>query len=188
MAVQQLIKRLSISLCLTCISTGLLASPAKLSTVKELMQVSQIDYLLRQSLTELEPYYNKQAEQIILNTTGSQTLNSKEKQAATQLSPLLKESSNQIIANPKTQQVIQDIYLKTYSEEELQASIKFLKTPEGQSITRKNAKMMGELSTYMMQLGQEIFNDDKTRENFQEKMMAIIAPLIVEKNKNQEKP
>ena len=62
MAVQQLIKRLSISLCLTCISTGLLASPAKLSTVKELMQVSQIDYLMRQSLTELEPYYNKQAE------------------------------------------------------------------------------------------------------------------------------
>ena len=104
------------------------------------------------------------------------------------MSQLLKESSNQIIANPKTQQVIQDIYLKTYSEEELQASIKFLKTPEGQSITRKNAKMMGELSTYMMQLGQEIFNDDKTRENFQEKMMAIIAPLIVEKNKNQEKP
>lgn len=104
MAVQQLIKRLSISLCLTCISTGLLASPAKLSTVKELMQVSQIDYLMRQSLTELEPYYNKQAEQIILNTTGSQTLNIKEKQAATQLSQLLKESSNQIIANPKTQQ------------------------------------------------------------------------------------
>ncbi len=32
-----------------------------------------------------------------------------------------------------------------------------------------------------------MFNDDKTRENFQEKMMAIIAPLIVEKNKNQKK-
>ena len=68
MTVQQLIKRLSISLCLTCISTSIFASPAKLSTVKELMQVSQIDYLLRQSLIELKPYYDKQAEQIILNT------------------------------------------------------------------------------------------------------------------------
>lgn len=188
MAVQQLIKRLSISLCLTCISTGLLASPAKLSTVKELMQVSQIDYLLRQSLIELKPYYDKQAEQIILNTTGSKQLNDKERQAANQLSQLLKDYSTQIISNPNTQKTIEEIYLKTYSEEELQASIKFLNTPEGQSITRKNAKMMGELSEYMMRLGQEMFNDDQTRENFQEKMMAIIAPLIVEKNKNQEKP
>ena len=184
MTAQQIIKRLSISLCLTCISTGIFASPAKLSTVKELMQVSQIEYLLRQSLIELGPYYDKQAEQIILNTTGSKVLDSKEKQAALQLSQLLKDSSTQIITHPKTQQVIEDIYLKTYTEEELQASIKFLKTPEGQSITRKNAKMMGELSTYMMRLGQEMFNDDKTRENFQEKMMTIIAPLIVEKQKN----
>lgn len=184
MAVQRLIKRLSISLCLTCISTGLFASPAKLSSVKELMQVSQIEYLLRQSLTELAPYYDKQAEQIILNATGTQTLNDQAKQAAIQLSQLLKDSSSQIITNPKTQQVIEDIYLKTYTEEELQASIKFLKTPEGQSITRKNAKMMGELSTYMMQLGQEMFNDDQTRETFQEKIMAIIAPLMADKKQN----
>lgn len=53
MTVPQILKRLSISLCLTCISTGIFASPAKMSSVKELMQVSQIDDLLRQSLTEL---------------------------------------------------------------------------------------------------------------------------------------
>lgn len=183
MTVPQILKRLSISLCLTCISTGIFASPAKMSSVKELMQVSQIDDLLRQSLTELSPYYDKQAEQIILNITKSTILNDKERQAATQLSQLMRDSSTQIISNPKTQQAIEDIYLKTYTEEEVQASIKFLKTPEGQSITRKNAKMMGELSEYMMRTGQEMFNDAKTRDTFQEKMMAIIAPLIVDKKK-----
>lgn len=128
MTVPQILKRLSISLCLTCISTGIFASPAKMSSVKELMQVSQIDDLLRQSLTELSPYYDKQAEQIILNITKSTTLNDKERQAATQLSQLMRDSSTQIISNPKTQQAIEDIYLKTYTEEEVQCQQSYHRT------------------------------------------------------------
>ena len=36
-----------------------------------------------------------------------------------------KDSSNQLISSPKTTQALQDIYLKTYTEEEIQANLKF---------------------------------------------------------------
>lgn len=80
-----ILKNLSISLCLSCITTSLFASPAKLSSVKELMQMSQIDYLLKESINELTPYYDQQAEQIISNITGIKTLGPKEKEAAKKL-------------------------------------------------------------------------------------------------------
>ncbi len=80
MTIRPILKNLSISsLCLSCITTSLFASPAKLSSVKELMQMSQIDYLLKESINELTPYYDQQAEQIITNITGIKTLGPKEK-------------------------------------------------------------------------------------------------------------
>lgn len=61
MTIRPILKNLSISLCLSCITTSLFASPAKLSSVKELMQMSQIDYLLKESINELTPtMINKQ--------------------------------------------------------------------------------------------------------------------------------
>lgn len=79
MTIRPILKNLSIGLCLSCITTSLFASPAKLSSVKELMQMSQIDYLLKESINELTPYYDQQAEQIISNITGIKTLGPKEK-------------------------------------------------------------------------------------------------------------
>ncbi|HAV3059840.1 TPA: DUF2059 domain-containing protein, partial [Acinetobacter baumannii] len=74
--------------------------------------------------------------------------------------------------------------LKTYTEEEIQANLKFLKTPEGQSITRKNVQIMGQISEYMMELGQQTFNDPKARDQMQEEMLKIIAPLMKDKEKS----
>ncbi|HAV3061756.1 TPA: hypothetical protein ACHIJP_001740, partial [Acinetobacter baumannii] len=108
MTIRPILKNLSISLCLSCITTSLFASPAKLSSVKELMQMSQIDYLLKESINELTPYYDQQAEQIISNITGIKTLGPKEKEAAKKLGLLLKDSSNQLISSPKTTQALQD--------------------------------------------------------------------------------
>lgn len=82
MTIRPILKNLSISLCLSCITTSLFASPAKLSSVKELMQMSQIDYLLKESINELTPYYDQQAEQIISNITGIKTLGTERKRGS----------------------------------------------------------------------------------------------------------
>lgn len=75
------------------------------------MQMSQIDYLLKESINELTPYYDQQAEQIISNITGIKTLGPKEKRQR-KVRLTLKDSSNQLISSPKTTQALQDIYLK----------------------------------------------------------------------------
>ena len=142
MTVQRFIRHISLGICLSCMNSSLLASPAKISSVKQLIQVGEINTLLTDALDELKPYYDKQAEQIIFNITHQSSLSSDEQQAAQKLSALMKASSGRIISNPKTQQAIEKIYLDNYTEEEVQASLRFLSTPEGQSISRKNAKIM----------------------------------------------
>lgn len=42
---------------------------------------------------------------------------------------------------------------------------------------------MGQISEYMMELGQQTFNDPKARDHMQEEMLKIIAPLMKDKRK-----
>ncbi len=178
MTVQRFIQHISLGIFLSCMSSGLLASPAKMSSVKQLMQVSQINTLLNDALDELKPYYDKQSEQILLNITRNSSLTADEQQAAQKLSALMKISSARIISSPKTQQAIEKIYLDNYTEQEVQASLRFLSTPEGLSISRKNAKMMGQISEYMMQLGEQMYEDPAIRDTFQNDMLTILQPII----------
>lgn len=43
---------------------------------------------------------------------------------------------------------------------------------------------MGQISEYMMELGQQTFNDPKARDQMQEEMLKIIAPLMKDKEKS----
>lgn len=43
---------------------------------------------------------------------------------------------------------------------------------------------MGQISEYMMELGQQTFNDPKARDHIQEEMLKIIAPLMKDKEKS----
>ena len=40
---------------------------------------------------------------------------------------------------------------------------------------------MGQISEYMMELGQQTFNDPKARDHMQEEMLKILAPLMKDK-------
>lgn len=169
MVVPQLIKRLSISLCLTCIGTSIFASPAKISTVKEPMQIKHIDALLSASLNELQPYYDKQAEHIIANLTGVSTLHGEYAQAAKHLSQFMQDSANQLIHQPQTQHAIQTIYSNHYRNDSALNSV--------QHIADKNLKIMNELTEYMMHFSQSMFNDAQLRNQLHEKIKTLVAPL-----------
>ncbi len=43
---------------------------------------------------------------------------------------------------------------------------------------------MGKISEYLMELGQQPFNDPKARDHMKEEMLKIIAPLIKDKEKS----
>lgn len=185
MAMNRIFKHISMGIFCSCLSMSLLAAPAKLSSVQQLIQVGEINALMINSLDELNQYFDKQAEQIIVNITGNPNLTTEQQLAALEISALMKSSSKQIINNPKTQQAIEKIYLDNYTEAEVQAGLRFLNTPEGRSINRKNAKIMGQISEYMMSVGEKMHDDAAMRDNLQEDVLKILQPIM---QKNADKP
>lgn len=98
--------------------------------------------------------------------------------AVLELSQLLKETSSKLFARPETIQAIEKIYKDTLSEEEIQAYLKFLKTPEGKSINQKNLQISTNVFQYMNTLSQKTLSDPEQSIQLQEQFLSIIQPLI----------
>ncbi|MFM7810252.1 MAG: DUF2059 domain-containing protein, partial [Acinetobacter junii] len=98
--------------------------------------------------------------------------------AVLELSQLLKETSSKLFARPETIQAIEKIYKDTLSEEEIQAYLKFLKTPEGKSINQKNLQISTNVFQYMNTLSQKTLSDPEQSIQLKEQFLSIIQPLI----------
>jgi hypothetical protein len=83
------------------------------------------------------PYFQKHSEQVIKDYTGHQTLTEQDQVAAQKLSKIFVNTVEVFLQQAKPIEIIQNIYTKQLSEEEVQAYIRFLKSPEGQSINKK---------------------------------------------------
>ena len=79
---------------------------------------------------------------------------------------------------PETLQAIEQIYTETLSEEEVQAYLKFLRTPEGKSINQKNLTISSNVFQYMNNLNQKTLNDPEQNLKVKEQLLSIIKPLI----------
>ena len=101
-----------------------------------------------------------------------------EQLAALELSQLLKDTSSKVFARPETLQAIEKIYAETLSEEEVQAYLKFLKTPEGRSINQKTLKISTNVFQYMSHLSQQSLNDPEQSSQLKEQFLTIIKPLV----------
>lgn len=169
---------LSIGLCLVS-SMQIYASPARPQSVKELIKLSELENVLSTSLEEMQPTLDSEAENILLRVLGKQELTTiQEHLAVLELSQLLKETSSKIFARPETLQNIEKIYAESLSEEEIQAYLKFLKTPEGKSINQKTLKINNNVFQYMSNLGQQTLSDPKQNAQLKEQFLTILKPLV----------
>lgn len=172
------IRYLSIGLCLVS-SMQIYASPARPQSVKELIKLSELENVLSTSLEEMQPTLDSEAENILLRVLGKQELTTiQEHLAVLELSQLLKETSSKIFARPETLQNIEKIYAESLSEEEIQAYLKFLKTPEGKSINQKTLKINNNVFQYMSNLGQQTLSDPKQNAQLKEQFLTILKPLV----------
>lgn len=114
-----------------------LASPAKPASVDELMQLSNAEKLVKESVNSYTPYFQKHSEQVIQNHTGHQTLTEQDQVAAQKLSKIFVNTVEVFLQQEKLIEIIKNIYMEQFSKEEIQAYIRFLKSPEGQSINQK---------------------------------------------------
>ncbi len=175
-------KRLPIFMIGFCLITNMqntFASPAQLKSVKELITLSDLENVLNTSLEEMQPALDKQAENILLNILGKNELTTtQEHLAVLELSQLLKQTSSRVFARPETLQNIEKIYAEALTEEEIQAYLKFLKTPEGKSINKKNLKISTDVFQYMNSLSEQTLNDPEQSAELKEQFFTIIKPLI----------
>lgn len=178
-------KRLSTLLLITVLGTSsqLYAAPMKEESLNKLIQLSNVEQQLQQTATDMRPAIEKQAEFIIQQGLSVQQLNPKQQQAAQQLTDLLVAQNQQLMKNPKFLQMIKNIYQKTYSEEEAQAYIAFLSTPQGQSIAKKGNALANEILQQSTQLAIEVSKEPGQQQAFLAQLQKILQPLIAEQQK-----
>ena len=164
----------------TSLNTTCFATPATEKSVNQLIQLSELSSVLDQSAVEMQPFFDQKAEDLIRKVTSTDVLNIDEQNAALQISALLSDLHRETIRNPKFMQMFRDIFKKTYTEEELQAYITFLSTPIGQSINKKSHQIMTEIYTQTSQLSEQALTTPESQKAFQEKLTAILTPLVAE--------
>ncbi|TCM70761.1 hypothetical protein EC844_10130 [Acinetobacter calcoaceticus] len=160
------------------LSTTSYAAPIKPKSVDKLMQLSDVQGVLKNTGTEMKPMFDQQAEQIVKQSLAIDSLNPQQQQAARQISGLMSSMNQNVIENPKFVQLIKDVYQKTYTEEEAQAYIAFLSSPLGKSITQKTAKLTGEVMQQSMQMATEMVNDPAQQQKFIIEFEKIMKPLL----------
>ncbi len=170
---------LIMSLCCVMATENTFASPAQKKSVKELIKLSDLENLLHSSLDEMQPALDSKAESMLLKILGKERLTTNQEHLAlVELSQLLKDTSSKMFMRPETLQAIEQIYTETLSEEEVQAYLKFLRTPEGKSINQKNLTISSNVFQYMNNLNQKTLNDPEQNLKLKEQLLSIIKPLI----------
>ena len=173
------ILRVLTSLCLISAMQSVFATPAQTQSVKELIKLSEFENILYTSLDEMQPTLDSEAENILLRVLNKDKLTTTQEQLAVlELSQLLKDKSSKMFMRPETLQAIEQIYTVTLSEEEVQAYLKFLRTPEGKSINQKNLTISSNVFQYMNNLNQKTLNDPEQNLKLKEQLLSIIKPLI----------
>ena len=170
------IKPLNFVLLLTSvfITPTAIATPAKASSVEHLLQLSEVDVVIQSTLAELQPHFEAESESIILRITGSDQLDAQQLIASQEIAQLLFDTTKQIMTQPQVKLKIKDIMQTVYTEEEVQAYIKFLSTPEGQSINRKETEIVNQMQNYFQSLAENSFHTA----NFEQKLEGVVTRLM----------
>lgn len=172
MTYSTVLKSMLLSLCLIG-SSSLYASPATDASINKFIQLNEFSNLLNNSLNELQPYFDNQAEQLIRSISNNKELNANELSISLKLSQKMFDLTKRTMTSPKTIDAIKQVIKNTYTEEEVQAYNKFLSTPEGQSINRKSTKVILGVQTAI----EEIAIQTMQSSDFENEVIKIIEPL-----------
>lgn len=83
-----------------------------------------------------------------------------------------------ITNDPQYYNMLKSKYKKTFTEEEALANIAFLSTPIGQSINKKNVKLMGDVMKQSQTMAMQMMQDPKRQKKLMTDIQTIIEPLM----------
>ncbi|RZG86429.1 DUF2059 domain-containing protein [Acinetobacter sp. WCHAc060033] len=166
----------------TCFIWGIqstaFATVATDKSVDKLIQLSNISEIFKQSTRDMQPYFDEQAEDLVRQITGAQTLNIEQQNAVLQISALYTEVQQNLVTNPEFTDMFKALFKKTFTEEEVQANIAFLSTPLGQSINNKTNSLMTEILQETTLFSQKQMLKPENKKVLKAKMEAILKPIL----------
>lgn len=130
------------SVLMACVSLSAYATPAKPATVQQLITETKMEQLIEQTLQQMKPIADQQILQEAKNTLGTQQLNAQQLNIVKQMQQLSWEQINLSNNWKSIQDLMVKVYQKHFTEEELQATLKFYQSPEGRSMMQKMPIMM----------------------------------------------
>ncbi|WP_068973070.1 DUF2059 domain-containing protein [Acinetobacter wuhouensis] len=176
------ITRILAPMLFTCFIWGIqstaFATVATDKSVDKLIQLSNISEIFKQSTRDMQPYFDEQAEDLVRQITGAQTLNIEQQNAVLQISALYTEVQQNLVTNPEFTNMFKALFKKTFTEEEVQANIAFLSTPLGQSINNKTNSLMTEILQETTLFSQKQMLKPENQKVLKAKMEAILKPIL----------
>lgn len=82
-------------------------------------------------------------------------------------------------------QMLKNVYMQTFTEEEVLANIQFLETPLGQSINKKSSKMMSEIMRNSIAMSAEMMQDPAIQQEMNRQIEKTLTPLFEQAKKAQ---
>ena len=89
------------------------------ASVEKALKLGDIKGTLAQSQQEVSPIYDQQAEEIIKNIFKTSALNNEQQKAAKQIAEITASFSSKLISDPKFMQMLKNVYMQTFTEEEV---------------------------------------------------------------------
>ncbi|WP_084494832.1 DUF2059 domain-containing protein [Alkanindiges illinoisensis] len=129
-----------------------MATPAKLESIEQMLVETEAKNLMAQIAQSAKPAIEQQTIQAAKEMLQKEELSANELAIVMQMQEILFEEMSSMMSWEKMKAMMIKGYQQTFTEEEIQASLRFYRTPEGKSMMQK-----------MPQLMQNIMQDSQTR-------------------------
>lgn len=139
-----------------------LATPAKPATVQQLISETKMQQTIEQALQQLKPVVDQQILIEAQTKLGQQTLTTQQLEIVQQMQQLTWQQISQSNNWQNVQQLMLAIYQKHFSEEELQATLRFYRSPEGRSMLEKTPLIMQDIMQNLQNNLQQILPSAET--------------------------
>ncbi|OTG85580.1 hypothetical protein B9T31_10460 [Acinetobacter sp. ANC 4558] len=113
------------------------AAQATHEQISQLMKVTHVDQISQETLKQLRPVFQQQADAIVKNYLQKDQLNTEQQNVANEITDKLYDYSLKSIDWKKLQPQLEKIYAEVFNSQEIQAQINFYSSTEGQSILKK---------------------------------------------------
>lgn len=149
--------------------------------VNQLMQVMNVEQLLQETIKQLKPQFDQQANTVVKSIVKKEHLSTEEQQVANEFANQLYQYTLKAIAWNNIKPVYEKIYKNVYNADEVQAQIDFYSTPVGQSILKKTPQVTEES---MKLVNHQLM---ETLQNSEQDFLKMNQKLATLENKNQTK-